>query len=145
MSDLPHGGRKPLRTEALLFVGAAVFFAVIAGIYGLLTTWEPVGATALFLLAGLGGLTGIYLLVLGNRIDPRPEDDPFADIEDGAGEVGVFSPWSWWPLVLALSLSLVVLGLCIGFNFWLTFLSAPLVLIGVIGWVFEYYRGHFAR
>ena len=73
------------------------------------------------------------------------EDLDDSDIDDGDPEIGEFSPWSWWPLVLALSLSLVVLGLCIGFNFWLTFLSAPLVLIGVIGWVFEYYRGHFAR
>ena len=143
MSDLPHGGRKPLRTEALIFVGAAVFFAVIAVIYGLLTTWEPVGATALFLLAGLGGLTGIYLLVLGNRIDPRPEDDPFADIEDGAGEVGVFSPWSWWPLVLGIAVALLFLGLVVGA--WVSALGAVLGIIGLVGQIYEFSRGQHAH
>jgi hypothetical protein len=73
------------------------------------------------------------------------EDREDSDIDDGNPEIGDFSPWSWWPLMLGLSLSLVVLGLCIGFNFWLTFLAAPLVLVAVVGWVFEYYRGHFAR
>lgn len=143
MSDLPHGGRKPLRTEALLFVGAAVLFAVIAVIYGLLTTWEPVGSTALFLLAGLGGLTGIYLLVLGNRIDPRPEDDPFADIEDGAGEVGVFSPWSWWPLVLGIAVALLFLGLAVGA--WVAALGAVLGIIGLVGQIYEFSRGQHAH
>jgi cytochrome c oxidase subunit IV len=143
MSDLPHGGRRPLRTEALIFVGAAVFFAVIAVIYGLLTTWEPVGATALFLLAGLGGLTGIYLLVLGNRIDPRPEDDPFADIEVGAGEVGVFSPWSWWPLVLGIATALLFLGLAVGA--WVAAIGAVLAVIGLVGLVYEFSRGQHAH
>ena len=122
MSDLPHGGRKPLRTEALLFVGAAVFFAVIAGIYG---------------------LTGIYLLVLGNRIDPRPEDDPFADIEDGAGEVGVFSPWSWWPLVLGIAVALLFLGLVVGA--WVSALGAVLGIIGLVGQIYEFSRGQHAH
>jgi hypothetical protein len=38
-----------------------------------------------------------------------------------------------------------VLGLCVGFNFWLSFIALPLVLVGVVGWVYEYYRGNFAR
>lgn len=143
MSTAPHRTGKPLRVEALIFTGAALFFIVIAVIYGLLTTWEPVGATALFLLAGLGGLTGMYLLVLGNRIDPRPEDDPFADISDGAGEVGVFSPWSWWPLVLGLATALVFLGLVLGA--WVAAVGAVLGIIGLVGLVYEFSRGQHAH
>ena len=73
------------------------------------------------------------------------EDIDDSDIDDGDPELGEFSPWSWWPIVLAFALALFILGLCIGFNFWLTFLSAPIVLVAVVGWVYEYYRGHFAR
>jgi hypothetical protein len=140
MSSKPQ---KPLRTEAYLFGGGAVFFGAIGTIYGLLTGWEPVGATALFLLGGLGGLVGVYLLVLGNRIDPRPEDNPLAEVEDGTGEVGVFSPWSWWPLVLGSAVALAFLGLAVGF--WLTGLGVLLGIIGLVGQLFEFSRGQHAH
>jgi hypothetical protein len=143
MSTTPHTTGKPLRPEALLFLGGALLFAVIGTIYALLTDWEPVGATALYLLAGLGALTGVYLIVLGNRIDPRPEDDPFAEIADGAGEVGVFSPWSWWPLVLGIATSLVFLGLAVGF--WVSGIGVVLGAIGLVGQLFEFSRGQHAH
>jgi hypothetical protein len=143
MSTTPHTSGKPLRPEAFLFLGGAVFFAVIGTIYALLTGWEPAGSTALFLLAGLGGLTGVYLIVLGNRIDPRPEDDPLAEIADGAGEVGVFSPWSWWPLVLGTATALVFLGLAVGF--WLSGIGVVLGVIGLVGQLFEFSRGQHAH
>jgi hypothetical protein len=73
------------------------------------------------------------------------EDREDSDIDDGDPELGEFSPWSWWPIFLAFGASVVVLGLCVGFNFWLSFIALPLVLVGVVGWVYEYYRGNFAR
>ena len=48
-------------------------------------------------------------------------------------------------LVLAFAAGLFVIGLSIGHNFWLAFLALPLVPVAVVGWVYEYYRGHFAR
>ncbi len=35
------------------------------------------------------------------------------------------------------------LGLAVGI--WLMFIGAPIVLVSVIGWYYEYYRGNFAR
>ncbi len=134
---------RPLKTEAFLFGAGVIFFAPIALIYGLLTDWEPVGSVALFLLAGLSGLVGIYLWVLSHRIDPRPEDDPMAEVADGAGEVGVFSPWSWWPLVLGIAVSLVFLGLALGF--WISGIGAVVAVIGLVGLLFEFSRGQHAH
>jgi hypothetical protein len=72
-----------------------------------------------------------------------PEDRNDANIDDGDAEQGFFSPWSWWPVLLGGSLALVFLGLAVGF--WVSLLGIPLVLIALTGWVYEYYRGYFAK
>jgi hypothetical protein len=72
-----------------------------------------------------------------------PEDTLTAEIDDGDPEVGHFSPWSWWPMVLALGLAFMFLGFAVGI--WLAFLGAPIVLIAIVGWQYEYYRNFFAR
>ena len=72
-----------------------------------------------------------------------PEDRLDANIDDGDAEQGHFSPWSWWPIVLAGSAAVVVLGLAIGP--WLSFIGAGVLIVSVVGWVYEYYRGYFAR
>jgi hypothetical protein len=72
-----------------------------------------------------------------------PEDRLDADIDDGDAEQGFFSPWSWWPVFLGAGVALVFLGLAIGF--WIAFIGVPLALLGVVGWVYEYYRGYFSR
>lgn len=72
-----------------------------------------------------------------------PEDRYDADIDDGDPEIGYFSPWSWWPMTVAFGLALMFLGLAVGI--WLMFIGAPIVLVAVIGWYYEYYRGNFAR
>jgi hypothetical protein len=55
--------------------------------------------------------------------------------------LGFFAPHSWWPLALAGSAALGALGLV--FGWWLLFASVPLVAYAVMGFVFEYYRGHY--
>lgn len=72
-----------------------------------------------------------------------PEDRVDAVVDDGDAEQGFFSPWSWWPVSLAGSLALMFLGLAVGT--WLCFFAVPLVLIALTGWVYEYYRGFFAK
>jgi len=104
---------------------------------------EPVGTTALALSTALVFFLACYLLFTARRIDPRPEDDSEGEIADATGELGFFSPHSWWPLALAFTSALVTLGLV--FGWWLVFFSAPLLLISVIGFVFEYYHGGSAR
>ena len=72
-----------------------------------------------------------------------PEDTLTADIDDGDPELGEFSPWSWWPIVLSFSAALGMLVLAVGT--WLMPIGIGVFLIAIVGWVYEYYRGHFAR
>ena len=45
--------------------------------------------------------------------------------------------------MLAGGAALGFLGLAIGF--WITFIAVPIVVVALVGWVYEYYRGNFAR
>jgi len=132
-----------MRFEARLFGIGVLFFVPVGLIYALLSGGEPVGTVAIPLVGGLVGMIGAYFALLARRIDPRPEDDELAEIADGAGDQGVFSPWSWWPLVIALAAAVAFLGLAIGW--WLLVIAVPLGVIGLIGWVFEFSRGQHAH
>lgn len=105
---------------------------------------EWTGTVALGLTALLSILIAFYLgranAAVGGVL---PEDRVDGNIEDDPGEQGTFSPWSWWPILLAGSAALVFLGLAIGP--WIAIIGAPLAAISLIGWIFEYYRGYFAR
>ena len=93
-------------------------------------------------LAGLGGLAflvGYYLLFTARRIDARPEDSKFAEIAEGAGELGFYSPHSWWPLAVGFAAAVAFAGIV--FGWWLFILGAGLGAMAVVGLVFEYYRG----
>ncbi|HEY4225947.1 MAG TPA: cytochrome c oxidase subunit 4 [Pseudolysinimonas sp.] len=72
-----------------------------------------------------------------------PSDLVDANIDDGDPEMGTFSPWSWWPLVLGFALALVFLGIAVGT--WISFIGAPIAIVAIIGWYYEYYRNNFAR
>jgi hypothetical protein len=124
-----------MKVEGWLFVGSAAFFAIMDVIYWHFSK-DPTGTTALALSVGLAFLTGFYLLFTGRRLPPRPEDRPDAEIAEGTGELGFFSPHSWWPLITGMSAAVAALGAAIGW--WLVLLSA-------IGFVFEYYRGQYAH
>jgi hypothetical protein len=120
------------------------FFTPIGVIYGLITNWdEPVGTCGIFLVAALSGLIGLYLYLTSRRIDDRPEDDPEGEIAQGAGELGFFPPYSWWPLPLAVAAAMVFLGIAVGW--WLFIIGAGAAVIALVGWVFEYYRGAHAH
>jgi hypothetical protein len=104
---------------------------------------DPTGTTALALSVGLAFLTGFYLLFTGRRLPPRPEDRPDAEIAEGTGELGFFSPHSWWPLITGMSAAVAALGAAIGW--WLFLIGMLFVLLSAIGFVFEYYRGQYAH
>jgi len=98
------------------------------------------------------GLSGVLCLLLAfyfgqvvksAGVNVWAEDRDDAEIDDGDPEVGFFSPWSWWPVLLGASSSLVVLGLAI--SAWIVLIAVPLLAVCIIGWVYEYYRGNFAR
>jgi hypothetical protein len=133
-----------VKVETTLFGAGAIFFAPIAIIYGFVTGWnEPVGAAALLLTAGLAALIALYLWFTSRRIDARPEDDPQGEIFQGAGDQGVYAPYSWWPLPLAFAGALVFAGLAVGW--WLMIIGVGLGVVALVGWVFEFYRGEHAH
>ncbi|MDP3209049.1 MAG: cytochrome c oxidase subunit 4, partial [Rhodoglobus sp.] len=88
---------------------------------------EWVGAIALALCGLFFGLVAFYLrLVHRAQKGELPEDRIDANIEDGDAEQGHFSPWSWWPIVLATAAALTVLGLAIGV--WIAFIGVSLLV-----------------
>jgi len=127
-----------VKVEGWLFTVIAVFLIPVTVVYWYASE-DPTGTTALILTFGLCFLIAFYLLYTARRITPRPEDDPAANIEDAAGDLGFFSPYSWWPLAVAAACAVMFLGIV--FGWWLFILALPFVALTVMGFVFEYYRG----
>jgi len=127
-----------VKAETWTIVGCGAFFLVVAPVYWLLSE-DPTGTVALIMTTLLCALLGFYLSVVAKQIPPRPEDRNNAEIADGAGELGFFPPYSWWPLFVGLSLAIVVVGVVIGW--WLFIIGCVLLAGMVIGWVYEYYIG----
>ena len=136
-----------MRVEArffLLLCGLMFSFATVYGFwtYGDGGSVEVAGTTALILSGGLCLIIGSYFAFVARRIDPRPEDRSDADIAEGAGELGFFSPGSYWPITLAGSAAIAGLGLAF-VEWWLVAVGMIAVLFSVGGLLFEYYtRGH---
>ena len=127
-----------MKTSWILFVGLSIFYAILTVVYWQLGG-EAVGITAIALSAGLALIVGFYLWFtdrkLGNLL---PEDNQQGEIADSAGEIGFFSPHSWWPLPVALSASALALGLIIGW--WLVLLALGALIVSIMGMVLEYER-----
>ena len=145
-----------MRTSINLFWIIAAFAAVACTAY---TLWnvlsastnagsggrvEWVGTVGLALTAILAVFVAFYLSrSYRSQGGQLPEDRLDASIDDGDPEMGFFSPWSWWPLILATSAGLVFLGLAIGP--WIIAFGGGLFIIAIVGWVYEYYRKLFAH
>jgi hypothetical protein len=123
-------------TNWRLFGGLAVFYVVITIVYWQVDG-EPLGITGMLLSSFLAGMVGFYLWFTQRRIGTTlPEDNVTAEISDGAGELGFYSPHSWWPLPVALSMCVAGMGLLIGW--WLTLIGISVLIISIIGMVTEY-------
>jgi hypothetical protein len=127
----------------------AVYFFLLTAVY---TVWaiidtgvvEWIGTIAIGLSGILAMFIAFYLQVqLRNQGGVLPEDRLDADIDDGDPELGFYSPWSWWPFMLAAGAAIAMLGFSVGI--WVAFYAIPVVLIALVGWTYEYYRGYFAR
>lgn len=127
-----------MRVEARIFELLTVFFFGIGTLY-LLLSKEPAGSAVLYLTGGLTLIVGTYFRFVARRLDaPRPEDNPAGEVSDGAGDVGFFSPGSYWPILLAGSVALTALSLAFMY-FWAVAISLILVLFCVGGLLFEYH------
>ena len=162
-----------MKIESWIFGSGVFFFVPVALVYGFLTSWgEWVGILGILLVLGWVTLkgywpylwnewltsvdqnrNGVMYLVLallmmlrgfaGKRVGLRPEDRSDAEIHEGAGEQGHFSPWSWWPLVLGIACATGFLGLAVGT--WIIFIAGGLAVVALVGWVYEYSRGDHAH
>ena len=134
-----------MRGESLLFAIVSGFLYLAAIVYGFWTKYathgvEWIGVTALVLSGLLTGMCTLYFFLVARRIDARPEDDPDAEMSDGAGEVGFFSPGSYWPFGVALACLIAGIGL-VYWQVWLVAVGLLAVLGGTGGLLFEYYTG----
>ncbi|MFI5838543.1 cytochrome c oxidase subunit 4 [Catenuloplanes sp. NPDC051500] len=136
-----------MKAEYRMFGGVALFLFFAAALYGFWTKGDSdanqlewVGTVALILSGLLCSMCAGFFWFVSRRIDLRPEDRADAEIAEGAGEVGFFSPGSYWPFGLALSCAVTALGL-VFFMWWLIALGMVLVISSACGLLFEYYSG----
>lgn len=124
-----------MRTEARLFTGVAVFFAVAAAGYGAGSA-EPAGTAALALAGVMAALVAFFLHVQHRRHGARAQDRPDAEVVETAGPVAFFPPRSSWPVVIALGAVLLALGVV--FGLWLALIGLGVLGAGVAGMVLQY-------
>jgi hypothetical protein len=132
-----------MKAEAWIFVVCSAFFVLVAPAYWFIT-YDPTGTSALVMAALLSLLVTFYLGFHASRMDPRPEDRKDAEIADGAGELGFFPPYSWWPLWCAATLGLIVFGTAMA-AWWLVIIGFGLGALALCGWIYEYYVGEHAH
>ena len=138
-----------MKIEAWVFGSTAVFLALVSPAYWFITDAGDSGAdwtgtSALVMTTLLCAMVTLYLGFHARRMDARPEDRKDGEIADGAGELGFFPPYSWWPLWCAACLGIIVFALAV-LAWWLVVIGFVLGAIALSGWIFEYYRGEYAH
>jgi len=138
-----------MKAETWIFAIATIFMVLVTPAYWFITGTGETGAdwtgtSALTMTALLTLMVTIYLGFHARKMEPRPEDRQDAEIADGAGELGFFPPYSWWPLWAALTLGVMVFALAMT-AWWLFIIGSVLGALATCGLVFEYYRGEHAH
>jgi 1,4-dihydroxy-2-naphthoate octaprenyltransferase len=134
-----------MKVEARIFLSITAFCLIAAIGYGVWSQLdqgfvEPVGTIGLILTMSLALIVGTYFQFVARRVAQRPEDNPDAEVSDGAGELGFFSPGSYWPVTLALAAALAAFAVAF-WQVWLIVVGVVAVLIAIGGLVFEYHIG----
>jgi hypothetical protein len=132
-----------MKTETRIFGICAIFFLITTPLYWF-ASYDPTGTAALTMTFLLTALVTFYLGFHATKMEPRPEDRREAEIADGAGELGFFPPFSWWPLWCAATLALAVFGIAIH-AWWLFVIGIGLGAVALCGWIYEYYVGEHAH
>ncbi len=131
-----------MKIDGRLFLWGCAFYAIVAIVYGYFSI-DWAGVTALAFTAFMAFLVGFYLMFTARRVGPQPEDDLDGDIEDADPDYGFFSPHSWWPMAVAGSAAIIGVGFV--FAAWLVLLGVVSLMLSLVGFVFEYYRGDFSH
>jgi disulfide bond formation protein DsbB len=127
-----------VKLAAKLFIGGAIFYWLVAGIYFVMSHDEA-GVTALVLTGGLSAMVGFYLYVTANRMVEQPEDNLDGEVADADADYGHFSPYSWAPLMTGAAGALTFVGLAVAA--WMVVIGLIAVIMSAAFWLFEYYRG----
>lgn len=131
-----------MRGTAKIMYGMTVFLAIMTAIYFVATLYvndsgnrfvtegapvgynlEWAGGVSMFLATLLCLMLGGYLHFTEKRIDVLPEDWEEAEIADGAGTYGFFSPFSIWPAAMSGAIALLGFGI-IFMHYWLIAIGA---------------------
>jgi hypothetical protein len=127
-----------MKLESRIFEICTAFFFLCAIVYGFLDSHEVVGIVCLTLTGGLSLIIGTYFRFVSRRLELRPEDNPNAEVSDGAGDVGFFSPGSYWPVGVAAAAAL--LGIAVAYWLvWAIVIAVVLLLVTIGGLLFEYH------
>lgn len=133
-----------MKTMSRILTVMSIFFIMLGIIYGILTRFqELVGAPAILLCGIMGFMISIYIDRHLKTIDQPLQDTPDAEIADENYEYGFYSPWSWWPILLAAGAGICFFGLAVGW--WIIPFGAVVAFVGLIGLVYEYDRGDHAH
>jgi cytochrome c oxidase subunit IV len=132
-----------MKAEAVIFGICTVFFVLVAPAYWFITE-DPTGTSALTMTFLLTLLVTFYLGFHASKMEPRPEDRADAEIADGAGELGFFPPYSWWPLWCGSTLAVMVFAVA-ATAWWLFLIGVGLGTLALCGWIYEYYVGEHAH
>ncbi len=132
-----------MKTEARIFIVVTIFFAMVSPAYWFLT-YDWTGTSALTMTTLLALMVSVFLGFHATKMEPRPEDRGDAEVADGAGELGFFPPYSWWPLWCGLALAVIVLAVAMT-AWWLVVIGFALGAMALSGLVFEFYRGEHAH
>lgn len=127
-----------MKVEAKLLLGLGLFFGIMCAVYW---NWSLENAGGVMMFAGmlLGFLPGSYYWWWSRRMTPRPEDNPNATQQEGAGVVGSFPGTSIWPFTLGMGAFFCVLALV--FGIWLLVPGLGLVVWALFGGTSEGRRG----
>ncbi len=126
-----------MKLESRIFLLVTVFLFIAAAVY-LPWSRDPIGGTALIVSGGLCGLCGTYFAFVSRRIPPRPEDRADAEIAEGAGVLGFFSPSSYWPFSIGAGAAITGLGIAY-YQPWILAVGGVFILFSAGGLIFEYY------
>jgi protein-S-isoprenylcysteine O-methyltransferase Ste14 len=125
-----------VKGEAVLFTGVSAFFAVMAAMYGWFSH-EPAGTAALLVSFLMSGLVAFFLWVQYRRRGRRAQDRKDAEVVETAGPLDFFPPRSTYPVLAAIGVTLVGLGLAVGLA-WLALVGVGVTAAGVSGFAFEF-------
>jgi hypothetical protein len=143
-----------MKLEAWIFAGCSIFLLIVTPVYWFSTStsfWtgnngDWTGTSALVMTFLLTTLVAFYLGFHARKISEsggRPEDRQDGEIAEGAGELGFFPPYSWWPLWCGLCLAAMAAGVAVGW--WMFIIGGVLGAVALCGLIFEYYRGEHAH